>query len=480
MPAGPSAIRDGDSLVLDLPAAVSRVLATLLASGAEAALVGGGVRDAVRGERPTDWDVATSAPPNSVEALFPRATWENPFGTVTVLPDAADEPAVEVTTYRVEGPYRDRRRPDSVRWAISLGEDLSRRDFTINALAWVPEDLAAGRGRLADPFDGAGDLRRGVLRAVGDPDARIAEDALRMVRAVRFATRFGMRLDDATAAALRRHAAAAADLSGERVRDELRRILAGAAPPSDALRLMEELGLLRVLFPELSALRGVPQAKARPGDALDHSLRTADALPAADPILRLAGLLHDLGKATTLADGHFIGHERAGAEVAEGLLRRLRHSRAETARVVRLVRHHMFAYGPNWSDAAVRRFVRRVGADLLEDLYALRRADNEASGAREPATGGLDELRARAARALADDPMGPGQLAIDGHDLVRELGLEPGPEIGRLLGALMEAVLDEPGLNHRAALLGLAHRLSRVAPGASRQRQPGTPAPGSE
>jgi tRNA nucleotidyltransferase/poly(A) polymerase len=473
------ASRDGDELTLELPDAVRHVLESLHAGGAEAALVGGGVRDAVRGERPTDWDVATSVPPEAVVERFPRATWENRFGTVTVLPERDGDPAVEVTTYRVEGPYRDRRRPDSVRWGGSLAEDLARRDFTINAIAWVPLDLAAGRGRILDPHDGAGDLERGLLRAVGDPDERIAEDALRMVRAVRFATRFGLRIDEATSAAIRRHAAAAAGLSGERLHDELRRILSGDAPPSRAFALMEELGLLAVILPELAALRGVPQAKALPGDALDHSLRTVDALPAGDPTLRLAGLVHDLGKATTLADGHFIGHEKAGAEIAEGLLRRLRASRAETARVVRLVRHHMFAYTPDWTDAAVRRFVRRVGADLLEDLYALRRADNLASGASEPATGGIDELRGRAARALAGDPLGPGQLAVDGHDLVRELGITPGPEVGRVLTGLLEAVLDDPGRNRREFLLALARRLLAEAGGASPQREDrGAPAAG--
>jgi hypothetical protein len=219
----------------------------------------------------------------------------------------------------------------------------------------------------------------------------------------------------------------------------------------------------------------VPQSKAIPGDALDHSLRTADALPAADPVLRLAGLLHDVGKATTLADGHFIGHERAGAQLVEVLLRRLRYSRSDIARVVRLVRQHMFAYTREWTDAAVRRFVRRVGPDLLEDLYALRRADNLASGAPESDTGGLVELRQRAARVLADDPIGPGQLALDGHDLVRELGLAPGPEIGRLLGELLEAVLDDPSLNRRGTLLELGRRLHQAGAGAPGQRQPGEP-----
>lgn len=466
-------VRDGDELALDLPPAVSRVLQALARSGAEAALVGGCVRDAVHGEAPTDWDVATSAVPESVAALFERSAWENPFGTVTVLPESEGGPSVEVTTYRVEGPYRDRRRPEAVRWGSRLAEDLARRDFTINAMAWLPADLRAGRGLLVDPFGGAQDMRDGVLRAVGDPDERIAEDALRMLRAVRFATRFDLRLDEATADAIRRHAPEAASLSGERVRDELVRILAEQVRPSRAVDLMERLGMLRVLLPELAALRGVPQAKALVGDALDHSLRAVDALPASDPVLRMAGLVHDLGKATTLGDGHFIGHEREGAELAAALLRRLRFPRADITRITRLVRHHMFAYAPEWTDAAVRRFVRRVGADLLDDLYALRRADNAASGAREPSSGGLAELRDRAARALAGDPMGPNQLALNGDDLQRELGLPPGPLLGRLLDQLMEAVLDDPSLNRRETLLELARGWSHAGgvAGASEQRQ---------
>ena len=448
-------MRDGAPLAIQLPASVAAVLAGLAEMNAEAAMVGGCVRDLVRGEQPVDWDVATSAPPEAVAERFPGAAWQNAFGTVTVLAND-DGPSVEVTTYRVEGGYRDRRRPDHVRWGGSLVEDLARRDFTINAMAWLPTDLAAGQGRLVDPHGGAADLAAGMLRAVGDPDARLEEDALRLVRAVRFATRFDLRLDPATEAAIERHAGATAGLSGERVRDELLRILAGSAPPSRALLLMERLGLLAVLLPELAALRGVPQAKALPGDALDHSLRAADALPADDHVLRLAGLLHDLGKATTLGDGHFIGHERDGAALAEAVMRRLRSPRAEIARVTRLVRHHMFAYTQAWTDAAVRRFVKRVGRDLVDGLFSLREADNVASGAREPTRGGLPELRVRVARVLADDPLEAGQLAVDGHDLTEALGIEPGPLVGNLLDRLVEAVLDDPTLNRRERLVQLA------------------------
>ncbi|HEX2194007.1 MAG TPA: CCA tRNA nucleotidyltransferase [Candidatus Limnocylindria bacterium] len=467
-------VRDGDELVVAIPPSVRRVLRTLRDAGHEAALVGGCVRDVVRGETSTDWDVATSGPPEAVAALFPGSSWENRFGTVTVTAADGGGPAVEATTYRVEGPYLDGRRPAEVRWGTSLHGDLSRRDFTINAMAWVPSDPATmDAGTLVDPFHGADDLRAGVLRAVGDADERFAEDALRLVRAVRFAVRFDLRLDPATERAIRRNASAAAALSGERVRDELTQILRGQAP-SRAFALMESLGLLDVLLPELAALRGVPQAKSPPGDALDHSLRTVDALPAHDPALRMAGLLHDLGKATTLADGHFIGHEREGAQLAERVLRRLRTPNADLARITALIRHHMFAYAPAWTDAAVRRFVRRVGEARLDDLFSLRAADNLASGAREPATGGLDELRARARHVVEADPIRPGQLAVDGHDLMRELGIEPGPLVGRLLAQLFEAVLDAPELNKREALLRLAReRAASASGGAAAHRQAG-------
>jgi tRNA nucleotidyltransferase (CCA-adding enzyme) len=448
-------MRDGDPFRISLPDHVHRVLAALIDAGEEAALVGGSVRDLLRRDLPADWDVATSAPPEKVAEHFPGSTWQNPFGTVTVR-DVAGGPGVEVTTYRVEAGYRDQRRPDSVKWGRSLREDLARRDFTINAAAWLPDDLVAGSGRLVDPFGGAVDLETGTLRAVGDADARFEEDALRLVRAVRFATRFNLRLDPTTETAIRTHARSAATLSGERVRDELLRLLGGPQIPSRAFVLMEQLGLLEVLLPELTALRGVPQAKQIEGDAFEHSLRTADAMPATDAPLRLAGLLHDLGKATTLADGHFIGHEDAGAELAEGVLKRLRSPRAEITRIVRLIRLHMFAYSPNWTDAAVRRFVRRVGVDLLEDLFALRAADNAASGTHEPLVGGLDELRARAAAMVATGPLDASQLAISGDDLVTELGILPGPEIGRLLTKLLEAAIDDPSRNERERLLELA------------------------
>lgn len=448
---------------------MTALLDRLAEAGHEAALVGGSLRDLLRGDDPGDWDIATAATPEEVLALFPGASWENRFGTVSV---PAGPLRVEVTTYRTESGYRDRRRPEEVRWGRSLTDDLARRDFTINAIAWIPPE------RLIDPYGGIADLRDGVLRAVGEPGRRFEEDALRLLRAVRFATRFDLTIEVATEAAIRRHAPAAASLSGERVRDELLRILRGPAPPSRAFALMERLGLLGVVLPELAALRGVPQAKDLPGDALDHALRTVDALPGDDVGLRLAGLLHDLGKATTLAAGHFHGHEIVGAQLSAAALRRLRLPADLIERVVHLVRCHMFAYRPEWSDAAVRRFIRRVGPGAIPDLLALRRADDLASGSDSAADGRLVELEGRIAAAVASAPLTRRQLAVDGRVLIEELGLAPGPIIGELLERLMEEVIADPALNRRDTLLAIARRDAAGGAGTHRSARLRRQAPG--
>ncbi|HEX2767252.1 MAG TPA: CCA tRNA nucleotidyltransferase [Candidatus Limnocylindria bacterium] len=448
---------DGSAWAIpSLPDAPRDVLRTLHEAGHEAALVGGCLRDLLLGHEPGDWDVATAAPPETVHALFSGSWWANRFGTVTI---PGPQP-VQITTYRTEWGYRDRRRPDEVVFHGSLADDLARRDFTINAIAWLPDDPATSvTGRLVDPHGGVADLRAGVIRAVGDPGERLREDALRILRAVRFAARFDFEIEPATAAALTENAGHVAELSAERVRDELLRLLADPViRPSAALARWEEIGILEILLPELAALRGVAQGKPLPGDALDHSLRTADVLPPDDPILRLAGLLHDVGKAPTEADGHFIGHERVGATLAGAVMRRLRFGSPEIARVERLVRHHMFGYDATWTDAAVRRFIRRVGADLLDDLFALRAADNAASGVVEPEVGGLDELRRRTEAERAAPAVGGG-LAIDGTVLQQALDIPPGPEIGRLLDRLTEAVIDDPRLNEPERLVALARAL---------------------
>jgi tRNA nucleotidyltransferase (CCA-adding enzyme) len=446
-----------------LPDSVRGVLAALVDSGHEAVLVGGCVRDRLL-DAPHDswdWDAATSAAPEEVEALFPDTTWENRFGTVTVR----GTPPVEVTSYRTESAYRDARRPSEVRFGASLRDDLARRDFTINAIAWVPVDLGAPAavGTVVDPFGGIADLERRLLRTVGDPRERFTEDALRLIRAARFAGRFDLALDPDTEAALLGLAPTVASVSAERVRDELVRILALDPAPSRALRLLERLGLLRVVLPELAALRGIPQDKPMAGDALDHTLAAVDAAPPIAPLdARMAALLHDIGKATTMADGHFIGHEEVGAELAARVLARLRVPRWRAERIAAVIRQHMYHYEATWTDAAVRRFIRRTDGVDRDLLFTLRRADNRASGVAAEGARNQDELERRIADEIERQPglLVDRRLAIDGHDLRRELGMAPGPRIGHVLAGLMEAVIEDPSRNERGELLSLARDLA--------------------
>ncbi|MEO6577317.1 MAG: CCA tRNA nucleotidyltransferase [Candidatus Limnocylindria bacterium] len=452
---------DGELRFPILSDRVRAVLGTLRDAGHDAAIVGGAVRDRLLDlEHRGDWDVATSARPGEVAALFAGSSWDNRFGTVTVK----GRPSVEITSFRTEGTYRDRRRPDEVRFGASLEEDLARRDFTINAIAWVPLDLAVGMGSLVDPSDGRGDLERRVLRAVGEPAERFGEDALRLIRAARFAGRFALDIDPPTEAALQALAPTALSVSAERIRDELIRILADPTP-SRALTVLERSGVLAVVLPEVASLRGFPQPKPTPGDALDHTWRAVDAAPVDDSFARLAALVHDIGKASTVADGPFIGHERVGSEMAGVILDRLRVPRAMASAVVNAVRHHMYAYDPDWTDADVRRFIRRVGADGLSLVFSLRRADDAASGIGATGERAQRDLERRIGLELAasSDLLVHAKLAIDGDDVQRELGIGPGPRIGAVMARLLEDVLADPSVNNRSSLLRLARQLDHEA-----------------
>jgi putative nucleotidyltransferase with HDIG domain len=435
------------------PSAVGRILARLAEAGHAAYVVGGSVRDALLDRPARDWDLASDALPERVVELFPGAVYENAFGTVAVRD--GDE-VVEITTFRVDHEYADFRRPHRVEFGTDVATDLARRDFTINAMAWGGP---AGAGRaLVDPAGGLEDCAARLIRAVGDPTVRFREDALRMIRAVRLATELGFTIEPATLAAIRDQAALAGHLSGERVAAELDRLLA-APRPSAGLRLLADTGLLAVTTPELDAQRGVGQAKIAGDDLWDHTVRAVDAAPADRPVVRWAALLHDIGKPATAADGRFIGHESVGAEMASDLLRRLRIPRATTERVTELVGEHMWNYEPAWSDAAVRRLIRRVGPEAIDELLALRAADNVGSGLAADA-GHLDEIRSRVeAQLAAAVALHRGDLAVDGDDLIAELDVAPGPRLGRILEELTERVIADPGLNERPTLLLLAQSL---------------------
>jgi len=443
------------SLALSVPKDVERVVETLITNGFEAFVVGGCVRDAIRSVDPQDWDIATSAQPEQIQALFKRSLYTNRFGTVVV---SSGHHEIEVTTYRIEAGYADHRRPDEVAFTESLREDLARRDFTMNAMAWRPALAGpAGSmrvGELVDPFDGRADLEARLVRAVGDPAARFSEDALRMLRAVRFATTLRMTIEPATAQAIQDHAGLAATLSGERIQQELNKILL-ADRPSTGIRLLSDLGLLAVLCPELEICKTIPQDKAIAQDVFEHSLITVDATPPTI-VLRLAGLFHDVGKPETFADGHFHQHEFAGEAIARRILRRWKYPKDDVTAVAHLVRHHMFWYQADWTGSAVRRFIRKVGLDVIPDLFALRRADNIGSGIRAPRMYALEDLWTRVQGEIErSTAFSPSDLAVDGTDVMRELSIPPGPEVGRIIGVLFERVLDDPDLNEPARLLAL-------------------------
>jgi putative nucleotidyltransferase with HDIG domain len=416
-------------------------------------VVGGSLRDALLGRSPTDWDLATDAPPERLVRIFPGAVYENRFGTVAVR---RGHDVFEITPFRTEHEYADFRRPHRVEFGTDLVADLARRDFTVNAMAWGrAAGSEADTAALVDPFGGRADLEARLLRAVGDPGARFREDALRMLRAVRLAAALDLVIEPATLAAIAGNASLVAHLSGERVGAELEKLLA-APLPSAGLRPAEATGLLAEVAPELAAQRGIPQNKVPGEDLWDHTLRTVDAAPASRPVVRLAALVHDIGKPATLADGRFHHHEVVGATLAETWLRRLRMPRAVIDDVVHLVRHHMFVADPDLSDGAIRRFLRRVGPRHLDALFALRRADDIGSGI-EPDGPRLVAFRSRLdAELAAEAALDRSALAIDGDDLIRELGLEPGPRLGRLIDELVERVINDPDLNERATLLLLA------------------------
>lgn len=435
-----------------IPEAVIALCRQIRDGGHRAWVVGGSLRDVLMARPTGDWDVATSATPEQVRGLFRRVvpTGEK-HGTVTVLWRGA---SYEVTTLRGEGGYSDARRPDTVAFIDDIEADLARRDFTVNALAYEPfED------RLIDPAGGLADLAAGVLRTVGRAEDRFREDGLRPLRAARFVATLELELEPATRDAIKASLDAFARISAERVRDEWLKTMAARAP-SRAFEVMRETGLLGVTCPELVEQVGCEQNRHHAFDVWTHSLHCLDACPP-DPTQRMAGLLHDLGKPRTRerspahGDWTFYRHEVVGAEMADQWLRAFRFANDARERIVHLVRHHLVCYADDWSDAAVRRFVRRVGLTAVEPLLALARADALAKGRPvEDELGGLERLRERVARAVeAGAAFGLKDLAVTGSDVMARLAIPPGPTVGKVLEALLQRVLEDPALNEREALL---------------------------
>ncbi|MFH1144168.1 MAG: CCA tRNA nucleotidyltransferase [Candidatus Eisenbacteria bacterium] len=438
-----------------VPRGARLVVRRIQEAGGYACLVGGCLRDLVLGRPVKDWDIATDLSPEQIQPLFARVfSIGARFGTVLV---PAGSRVFEVTTFRTEADYRDGRHPEQVAYTRSLDEDLRRRDFTVNAMAWAP-----GEDRIHDPFGGLADLEARCIRAVGEPRERFREDALRLLRAVRQATELDFVIDPGTLAAIKEEAEGLGRISAERIRDELNKILQ-TARPSRGLLLLHETGLLGLVLPELEQCYGVAQNRFHAHDVFLHSLYTADAAPRDNLIVRLAALLHDIGKPDTADDTEgertFYSHQSIGARKARRLLRRLRYSREEGERIGHLIYHHMFYYQTEWSDSAVRRFVRSVGLEHIPDLIALRLADMAGNGRKSGDRRPLERLLQRVDEVMTRDAaLTVKDLTIGGRELM-DLGLAPGPGMGRILRALLERVLDEPELNTPEALTPIAREL---------------------
>jgi tRNA nucleotidyltransferase (CCA-adding enzyme) len=452
---------DLQHLIDRVPEDVLGICQRLRDKGKRGWIVGGCVRDLFRGGAAKDWDIATDARPDEVVGMFRKVIPTGiQHGTVTVVTRGVH---YEVTTLRGEGAYSDGRRPDKVEFVDDITADLARRDFTFNAMAIDPVD-----GHLIDPFGGRRDLEASVLRAVGDPMERFAEDGLRVLRAARFSATLECSIAPETERAMRapRSLDTFRKVSAERVRDEWHKAM-GAKRPSIAFEAMRRTELLGITCPELLESVGCDQNKWHAYDVWGHAMACLDACKP-DPILRVAALLHDVGKPRTRAfsdktqDYTFYEHERIGAEIAEPILARLRFSNEERARIVALVRHHLICYSPEWTDAAVRRWLRKVTPELAPDLYEIGVAD--ALGKGRDASEDIDrihELKARALLVLTSGAaLSARDLAINGRDIMRELELQPGRIIGEILERLVELVTDDPAENEPARLLAAARQIA--------------------
>lgn len=449
----------GSVLALRPPPSVLEIARRLAESGFETWAVGGAVRDAVLGHPSGDWDLTTRARPEEVRRLFRRTIPLGiEHGTVGVF--GRDGILYEVTTFRRD--VETFGRHAVVEFADTVEEDLARRDFTCNALAWHPETR-----ELRDPFDGLGDLRAGVLRTVGRPEDRFAEDYLRVLRALRFAGHFDLVIEPETWTALTAATPRLTTLSAERVREELWKIFTNTRAASAALSLYGAAGVLPVLYPELDLMVGLDQGADHHFDAWTASLLAVDAVPPTRPLLRMAALLHAVGKpgarTRDLRGGwRFTGHENIGGRKAQEIMQRLKASNAETERVRRLVARQSDLFPPDAPGAGIRRWLRDLGPDLVNDLFRLRfavwrgaRAEGTpARGAAAPADL-LERWRLAHYVMLTHPAIAVTDLAVGGNDLIA-LGIRPGPQIGELLRDLLEQVIDRPELNTREALLDLA------------------------
>lgn len=464
-----------EELLYTLPSYVKELIQTFQKNGYEIFLVGGSVRNLFLSKPVKDWDFTTSATPEQMLTMFPDGFYDNTFGTVGipyVIARSNNDEAIlepekivfEVTTYRTEQNYADNRHPESVTWGKTIEEDLMRRDFTMNAIALsIHEDSV----KVIDPYDGQKDIENKIIKTVGDPRERFKEDGLRLLRAIRFATQLTFTIEPATLQELTNDSYLLQNISQERIRDELMKILASDYP-YEGIMLLRNTNLLQYILPELLEGEGISQE--RPGrhhttDVFTHNTMALKMTPATNPIVRFATLIHDIAKPRVRGEDKdglviFHNHEVVGAHMAKEICDRLRFSKKDREKVVTLIRWHMFTVDEHITDGAVRRFIRRIGVDNVKDMIDLRIGDRLGSGTQSAESWRLKKFKERIEEQLAPEPFGIKDLAIDGKDIMKELEIKPGRIVGELLQKLFEEVEEDMEKNTREYLLNRIRELA--------------------
>jgi poly(A) polymerase/tRNA nucleotidyltransferase (CCA-adding enzyme) len=471
---------------MEIPKEVKSIIEKLKKTGFEAYIVGGCVRDLLMGvaaqgktlgeprpakvgREPEDWDVATNAKPEEIGKIFLRSFSDNKFGTVTVLTGSKKQKLkeIEITPYRVDEKYTDKRHPDKIRWAKTIEEDLSRRDFTINAIAAEIPISKSQFLKIVDPFKGQQDLKEKIIRAVGDAEDRFNEDALRMMRAVRFATTLGFKIEEKTKKAIKKNSIWFKMISKERIRDEFLKIIM-AERADEGIELLRELSLLKYIIPELEEGYKVGQNKHHIYECYQHSILSLKyaAKNNFNKIVRLAALFHDIGKPRAKKgegpNSTFYSHEIIGAKMTFQILKRLRFPRKEIEKIVRLVRYHLFYYNVGEvSDSSVRKLVRQVEPENMEELLQVRMADRIGSGVPKAEPYKLRHLK-YIIEKVSQDPISVKMLKVDGNDVISILKIRPGPKVGEILDTLLGYILEDPKKNERKFLEKEIEKLGKL------------------
>jgi len=463
---------------MDIPQEIKTAIQKLQEAGYQAFIVGGCVRDFLRGKEPEDWDVATSARPKEIQKIFPKNFYSNKFFTVTVQINskAPKLKEIEITTFRSEAKYTDKRHPDEIKFAETVEEDLARRDFTVNAIALeiqnekIKNQNDNVKFKIIDIYGGRKDLENKIIRAVGNPEERFNEDALRMLRAVRFSVVFNndWQIEAKTLQAIKKNSALLELISKERIRDEFLKIIMSEKAAS-GIELLRELSLLKYIIPELEEGYKVDQNKHHIYDCYEHSLRSLDytAKKNFNKHVRLAALLHDVGKPRTKSgqgsSATFYSHEMVGAKMTAQILNRLKFSKKDIEKIVKLVRYHLFYYNVDEvSDSSVRRLVRQVGPENMEELLQVRMADRIGSGVPKAEPYKLRHLK-YIIEKVSQDPISVKMLKINGNDIMKFLNISSGPKIGQILDVLLSYVLEDPKKNKKEFLEKEVKKLEKLS-----------------